>query len=819
MRKRDGETVFEVFEASSSNEAVYSTQEKLLVPYPGPAVSVPAVVCSTEGFCDNLALFLSNMDVDVLDSAPKTTKAGSTVEEVRDTTDPKYISQLLIGILHGCHGSSNPDVRRITKHVADEVMWKDALRPWRRLPLWLILRVTLQTMLTNEVDYKAFLLYFMAHTLTLCVKDERSYSSDLLFTIRSKTARRFAKLGHSTPAFVQAAVTTVGNRIQTILEQRWTDVQTLQSQSAPWNAPSMEQVKCDTALSLTTSSPYLKTALEHDNRASEPSLFSPSHPRRILGTTDFHAFSGGHLSLAVSTDSPRLVLADFEDCVLRHLNDWVLGLPSGRSTYDAGVREAASVTLLSCFEQYQESARSHYARSHPEDQSITALTLLALWRALDRVAVMEHPLLEGYSPEIPAHLLEPLILRDQACVQFANDIEVYIRNRHTRAPKGAISLFETSSDWSSFALRTFNERWELQVLKREIEDRATRERQNKRQELRRLNNRYNDLKSKASALSCTYVKRYSYWGGRQHVEDRHDGNCHRCQLNAEANGLHINVHEWPLPDNDQTAIMVVFELACPPVFSRWREMTYNVLTSVGKLGSPQTSAEPYKMLNRYEALSSFHTTRSSPFVLASDAKPFVVCHYSQMNIRGDTREDTVCVNNGLIPYLYHSDSSVRLSSQPLSTSSIVYFCSPALASNGPYCHLQKTVDFTTHTSNEVLADQASCPKELNLLEHIAFASMRAGGRLQWLNILRELRAGTVTFSSPDVHHLITQAIWQIGPLTSGVVHRDWHLDLEDSSFSASVLHESRALLESIGENWKETMTVRTAGSPISFAHA
>ncbi|KZV68204.1 hypothetical protein PENSPDRAFT_754324 [Peniophora sp. CONT] len=804
VRKRDADVVFEVFEASSSNEVIYSTPGKILVSYPGPAVSVPADFCSTLGFRDNFALFVSSMDVDVLDSAPETTKAGSTVQEVRDTADPKYISQLLIGILHGCPGSSNPDVRRITKHIADEVMWSNAYMPWRRLPLWLILRVALQTTLATEIDYKSFMLLFMTRVLSLCVKDEssdRAYSSDLLFTIRSKVARRFAKLSDSTPPFVQAAVTTVGDRIQVILEQRWAAVQASQSQSAPWNPPSMEQVESDTKLSLTTSSVYLQTALEQNAPASERSVLSPSHPERLLGTEDFNAFADGRLSSALTRDFPRLVLSDFEESVQRHLDDWVSGFALGNRT-------AASETLLSCFEQYQEGSRKHYELEHPEDMSIAALTLLALWSALDRVAILEHPLLDQYSPEIPVDLLEPLILRDQPNVRLAGELEVYIRGRHARASPGAISLFETSSSGTSFALRTFDERAGLQILKGDIESYATRKRQEKREELQRLNTEYHTLKSQCSALSCNTVTSYRHYGGQKHrYEEHYRWGCERCKREDKADSLRIDLHEWPLPSNDQLARMVVFELACPPIFSRWREMTYRVLTSVGKLGSAQDGADPYTTLKAYSDLSRYHTARPSPLVLASDTKPFINAHYSQTKIPAS--ESQVCVNNGLTPYLFHSDDRVQLSSDPFTSSSFIHFCSPALDSESPYHHLQAALDFTTHTSNEILADQASCPKDLSLSEHIAFASMRSGGRLQWLNVLRELHARTLTFNAPDVHRLLSQAIWQVGPLVSGDTRREWHLELDDLPFCTAILAELQALLESIGENWKEITTVRT----------
>ena len=46
------------------------------------------------------------------------------------------------------------DVPRIYKHTRDDVLLNDALTPWRRSPLWLVLRVALQTSLIRKDDEK-----------------------------------------------------------------------------------------------------------------------------------------------------------------------------------------------------------------------------------------------------------------------------------------------------------------------------------------------------------------------------------------------------------------------------------------------------------------------------------------------------------------------------------------------------------------------------------------------------------------------------------------------------------------------------------------
>ncbi|OJA17062.1 hypothetical protein AZE42_08072, partial [Rhizopogon vesiculosus] len=72
---------------------------KLMCSYPGPAIIVPNTVVDNPTFPPELANFLACMNHDVLDSAATTTKAHSTVLEERDTTHPRYITELLTGFL------------------------------------------------------------------------------------------------------------------------------------------------------------------------------------------------------------------------------------------------------------------------------------------------------------------------------------------------------------------------------------------------------------------------------------------------------------------------------------------------------------------------------------------------------------------------------------------------------------------------------------------------------------------------------------------------------------------------------------------------
>ncbi|KAI6041746.1 hypothetical protein EDC04DRAFT_2565264, partial [Pisolithus marmoratus] len=133
FRRGAEETTAESFEVSPTVEAVMGSCGRLVCSYPGPAIAVPNVVFDDAVFRVELAHFLCEMDKDILDAAPTTHKAGSTVSEERDTVHPRYITELLTGILRAVGRPA--EVQRINKRIGDDVVWRDARLPWRRSSL------------------------------------------------------------------------------------------------------------------------------------------------------------------------------------------------------------------------------------------------------------------------------------------------------------------------------------------------------------------------------------------------------------------------------------------------------------------------------------------------------------------------------------------------------------------------------------------------------------------------------------------------------------------------------------------------------------
>lgn len=149
-----------------------STKGRLRRCFPGPAIIIGHDRMADATFLDPLTQFLAKLDTETPPGVmPSTRKAGSEMSEIRDTVHPRFVTELLTGILRAV-GKPWLEIDRIYKHTREDILWKSALKPWRRSPLWLFLRVALQTSMMQikeekqlHVRYKSFMLFFMAHVL------------------------------------------------------------------------------------------------------------------------------------------------------------------------------------------------------------------------------------------------------------------------------------------------------------------------------------------------------------------------------------------------------------------------------------------------------------------------------------------------------------------------------------------------------------------------------------------------------------------------------------------------------------------------------
>lgn len=734
------------------------------------------------------------------EALPTVTKARSEVVETRDTVNPRFITEMLSGILRAV--GQPRDVPRIHKHTRDDVLWKDARTPWRRSPLWLLLRVALQTGLMQNNDephrrYKSFMLFFITQVLEDALG--ASLSSDTLFLMTAKISRRALKFGAvDETTCLQYVEMTMGTAQQELIA-RWNSVenhpdpQGIQESWLPLQLTFLQ----DTELKVSELGPYLASVPTRS--ASPPNYrhFTSDHDHRIPQCSSKLPDVGLRLGDEVQD---RLYLADFELWVQHSLNDWLAA--------NIG-RQEACTALAQVIENYIEAASSTYL-DMPEDISLMLITAMDLWVALDKCALHHYPLLGDYDPEFPLSVFEPLLLPRRPQMERLFRVEQHLAKRRKAAMPGFPSIFCSINTLNSFPVRYFHRPSPCHLeLRRRIEAEATTERSRKRSELTQKRQQYCDWIKESGEMGCEYVSR---WRWRQQFSE-HSDSCPKCRLRSSAKGLSIDVHEWPLPARDLEAKEAVFELDVPTAVSHWRDTTYGILVDVLSVDPSaqdcrrgKRNHERVYTLRGYADLQKYVKSQAGRLQLASTAKPFIIAHYRNQKI-SHANEPNVCVNNGLIYSLYDTKKS-RWTEELLGCCDVREKCTIKLPA-GPYKKLQYAVNDTIHTSNEVIAGQHECPEALTLHEYYAFGTLRAGHRLQWRNIAREITARTLNFSCHETHALFTQAAWQVGPFENSQACRKSHADLEERDFGESLLLALNDAVGTIEGNWQGATAART----------
>ncbi|KAJ3798411.1 hypothetical protein GGU11DRAFT_723328 [Lentinula aff. detonsa] len=804
-----GDVSISSFEVSFPNAEVMAAEARIACTFPGPAITIPSPIWRDTSFRHEFSNFLLHMNRDGLDDAEAhTKKANSTVVEMRDVADPKYISELLMGIFHGIGSpTAIEDVRFVKKRIGDDVLWKNAFLPWRRSPVYLVLRVGLQLALSyvySSVDadhyqYKAFMGFAQASFLQRAVQDHPDLETDLLYAMRTKVARRIHKLEIrfptiTIPPYVMTAAQEASNAVEEVLQNRWDRVQSMQDQSPEWNPESLN-FEDDTLLPLENARPRILQALQRSASSISSSTFAPQDPHRLRYETDFSTFTRAKLE-SIFADNTRVALADFEYVVHTHLGSW---------TETNLVNSNASRVIYECMEVYFSESRRIYSKKNPEDQSLIILALSAMWVSLDKIAVAQVPLLAQYSPEITTKILEPLLLWQTNDLGALQDIVHYISDRCNRA-QILDGIFTDSESESTFYQRYFDSSPSLQSLKKQIEDDATKRRQECRRLLEERNSRYYDLMRQASTLSHDH-KTVSRQKKKRWMMYEDKSGCQRCRLEAKAKGIpHIDVDEWPLPSRVRAANRVCFELACPEPFERWRAATWLLLYNSGTQSRYHIGkSQQYGKLPGTYAIP-VHSTPIK-FTLATATKSFKVSHYRSRPI--PAKEEDVMVNCGSTWKLFSILDECWAADRPFSNSSFKEICTPVVMD--PYQALQFSLEGTSHTSNAVISAQAHCHPDLSLHEFVAFGSLRSGGRLQWMNIAREIVAGSLTFRCESVHTLLLQAAFQVGNWKNSKNEGwalEWHHELTDENFARKLLEIFMDLMDSVASNWDAVVSLR-----------
>ncbi|TAQ90964.1 hypothetical protein B7494_g730 [Chlorociboria aeruginascens] len=804
IRKMDDEYHFEAFELSPQTAHVMSTNGRLVRCFPGPAVAIKQDLMRDDGFRQELINFLAIMNVETQQEClPEIVRAGSTVVETRDTVHPRFITEMLTGILRGIGRSV--DIDRIHKRTRDDVLWDNDYLPWRRSPTWLLLRVAIETSQREVIDarqhYKHFMIYFMSQMLQLAV--QRSSSSDILYVMTAKVERRILKLDKSPGEqewFHSVRQTLDFSRQK--LEKRWEKTQQDSNTRGQLLSKLPELLPAeDIALSLESLKPYISRCGAPVASSLNIRAFNPRCQDRLSqNSTTLPPLN--FLDSSNQLDSLYLSLADTEIWVHNNLHTW---LPKNLAS------ESSCIALAKLIDTYAVAAGRAYTNS-PTNCSIMILTLMDMWAAFDKCATHQYEILKEYDTGFPPSLFEPLLLPTRSQMEHLDAVEKYLSHRKNQANASNPSIFENANTSRSFGPQYFQRSLEHQQLKERIEAKAGDDRAAKKEEFASKRAEYLRLVQEANGLQCTTKTVIMGKRGRKYEGTIHDPNCRKDALQHQAAAIKIHIHEWPLPSDDLAAKSVVFELSVPAIVAKWRDTTFKLLAVVfSPPPAPESSSQGRDMsktysLRSFEALKGFMGTPPGNIQLVSRTKPWYVTHYSGVAI-SDATEGGVCLNHNS-SYKLFDTTNMQPAKLLLGKCDLYHICTLKLPS-GSYSSLQFSLKDTTHTSNEVISKQDQCSDTLTVHEFYAFATLRSGHRLQWHSIARELVARVINFSQEETFILAIQATWQAGPASDESPLRDSHIYLQEKEFGICFLIELENALTSFESSWQGAPALQT----------
>ena len=800
MSSVEGGIQFEAFELAPSNKAAMSTKGRLRRPFPGSSCSIPQQIFLEEGFIETLSAIAAKLSAQPgPETKPRISKAGQMHEEDRDTTEPKLVTEYMMSFLKAAGQAGQTST--LWKNTREEVLLSKCRLPWRRTPLWLLLRVTLQSicsrsglLTSNRSLYKVFMAFCLAYVLERY--HDSSITSELLHMMIAKISQRLLKLDNSVTKLYAKAIATIGRGVaktQSIIQSRWkrlihqdalrldlTKLQSLQIDDATcYDFPEV----CQFLASLTTRCRIAKSC------NFVPKGLLPRYAPSILPS---NLFSLAH-------DCRSFELAAFETWVESHLDEWLSHHVGDQTTCDR---------LWKLMKTYYDVANKHYA-GNPETLSQMLLTVMELWIACDKSACALNELLNEYSPKVSPSLLYSLNLRFRSQMGRLAKIETHMETRR-RSFKSVSDIFVNFGERLDFSVRSFDRSTEHQSILSQIREFIAHKQAEKCQELESKKQRYSGLIRQHDTCDHEYVN--VLIEDTDQYELRHHTQCKKCSYKREAEAITIDVFERPISDDADAAKATVFELNLPLSFAAWRDATVFLLDDVLQGACHvQTAPTSKHLLLQYQGLSRFHdhcTANDRRINLLSEVKPHIKTHRRQKHISHMTKDD-VCLRNGL-QLRYYDKEKDRFLSPVHVTNKILKTCTYKVPSNSS--SLQKFLvrspsEPSGLAPNEAMASQAGCPSEMSLDEFRSFCTLPLGNQIQWLNLLRQLVCPSLDFTKVETNLLICQILYQAGPPHQGAIERANHAIVNVEGFSGAILAQLYFALRRVSENWDASLAV------------
>jgi hypothetical protein len=779
--------IFEAFEISPPSAEVLASERSLICDYPDCSAQIPFHVFRKPSFQHALADFLEKGSMEPLRSFQAlVTKAHTSIVETRDTGSPGLVTHLLIPLLESIGSSVDEAIPRLRKRIRDDANIEVTELPWRRLPLWIALRVGMQRMLQislgNEAG-RAHYKFFVTTLLTeLLLESPGKLATELTLILRAKICRRLAKLEqdktkspvvyeqlfNATSSFFKESITQV-TKTMTLAWDRFKRDTTRPVPQLPARADLQAQ-----HLSLPNSGSYLQSVLD-----------LPRSHKRTPTLLQLPSLHGTTIEQVEQFTDMYHRLAEIEHKIEEKEEPY----------FNANLNPESRCEKLSRAIMHLINSVGAAYDSDPEQMSIFILSLFRLWVRLDKCVAKVCPMVLEYHPVFTSELLDVLHLPTAASMRRLRGIQSYIRNRCERC-KHRTTIFSEPKE-KCFAVRYVSSSTFMQELHTKIRQASEASREVKTSELKRWWSDFDEHSLGISGGTCTCkLKR----DGTRDVRG-----CTKCWHWRVRNRMQIYAHEDFLASNPAKAAAVVFELGIPKSFAAYRDATWKIFM-LAYPTKPQ-SGSPAMLLKDYDPLTAFGSRYSTCITIASLSKSFRGTHYKVSKKRMKASESDVLYPNGLDfsyfdltsnTWVKHFDKALTLEHE--CGVHMPFGLRSSMMAN--LLHPPTVID--DRSSYEIVASETQCPSTISVHEFTACQRLLSGKARRWMTMLVELGASNVNFSTESTMHLFNHLAARAGPSKDKHdIFGDIHATLKDLSFCECLAAQVENRLSDITTNWRE----------------
>ena len=506
---------------------------------------------------------------------------------------------------------------------------------------------------------------------------------------------------------------------------------------------------------------------------------------------------------------PTLATITATQVALYDIEEWIFAAFRSKSFAHFTVTQ-----LFDLFERYLLRGKAMYdsqgCEPKPLGYSRMILACFTFVCSFDYIACERHPMLrQHHTGMYSGELFQSLVLPEREATTFAFEINAYINGRN-KAALVPTSIVDTQVNGTCAAARMGAQSNACKQVRQRIETEANKKAAQKRAEVEKQRAVYRKMIDESDARECdfdTLFYRYTHTPYTQH-----SWRCQKCQLKRDAENMRVSVYEWPLPADHNLCNAVVFELLMPLELCTLRDALCVLRTQL--LAQRIDLARGIGTWLAYREVNEHATNRPKYVTLGSDTKLFAQTHYSCKHPKEPT--DVFLPPNGYT--VRCTDTSARLiqwqnNGRPASSGLFEpkVLCTFRLAVSTPYAPLQWSLANTLHTENRVIARLDQCGTDLRVQEYKRFACVRAGHRLQLMNVLDAFESGGLSFDTSSVVLLVAQSVWQIGPLNgtgdictpdgSTVIYSASQAHFANANYLRKLHATLRAFTASIQKKW------------------